>query len=287
MKVCSKCDSRFDRLDSNCPACHSGPRWAEGYPSFLPEQVETIDGFKMAYFSQLAAVESGNFWFRSRNRLIMWALRRYFPKPVSFFEIGCGTGFVLSGIESEFPNLILFGSDLYTEALAYATGRLRRAELFQMDAREIPFENEFNVIGAFDVLEHVGEDDIVLKQMHQAVRPGGGVILTVPQHQFLWSKIDEYACHVRRYNKRELRTKVEKAGFKVLRMTSFVSLLLPLMAASRFKRRRGQYDPISELKLNKSINIVLEKALDIERILIRLGIDFPMGGSLLLIGRKN
>ena len=65
-----------------------------------------------------------------------------------------------------------------------------------MDARRIPFEDEFDVIGAFDVLEHIKEDEQVLVQMHRAVKSGGGIMLTVPQHMFLWSEQDVQAHHV-------------------------------------------------------------------------------------------
>jgi len=278
---------RFDRAHWYCPSCQTEVERIGGYLSFSPEMAQANNGFKASNFPQLAEIESDNFWFRSRNHLIIWVLKSYFPERRNFFEIGCGTGFVLSGVENELPDLRLFGSEIYVAGLAYAAKRLKRAELLQIDARRIPFENEFDVVGAFDVLEHIKEDEIVLKQMYQAVRPGGGVVLTVPQHPFLWSQVDEYACHVRRYNKKELKTKVAHAGFEVLRMTSFVSLLLPLMAASRFKTRRGQYDPLKELKLRKSTNVVLSRVLDLERSLIDLGISFPFGGSLLLIGRKN
>ena len=64
------------------------------------------------------------------------------------------------------------------------------------------------MIGAFDVLEHIADDELVLSQMHQAVRKGGGIILTVPQHSFLWSEIDEYSRHVRRYSVSELKLKL-------------------------------------------------------------------------------
>jgi SAM-dependent methyltransferase len=118
---------------------------------------------------------------------------------------------VLSGIERAFPHLALYGSEIFSAGLAYAARRLNSAELFQMDARQIPFENEFDVIGAFDVLEHVKDDGVVLQQMHQALCAGGGLLVTVPQHPLLWSHLDEYACHVRRYTRKELRRKVVQA----------------------------------------------------------------------------
>ena len=124
--------------------------------------------------------------------------------------------------------------------------------------------------------------------MHQACQNSGGIILTVPQHVFLWSYMDEYACHVRRYHAKDLTAKVKRAGFKVLRITSFVSLLLPLLIISRLKLRKPgpKFDPTSELRNKGLMNNVLERILDLERSMIRLGFPFPAGGSLLLIARK-
>jgi hypothetical protein len=138
------------------------------------------------------------------------------------------------------------------------------------------------------VLEHIEEDDVVLAQMYQAVRPSGGILLTVPQHDFLWSPVDEHACHVRRYAAKELVKKVQAAGFEVERTTSFVSVLLPLMMVSRAMHtvKKENHDPLSELKLGRYANAVLEKILQVESVGIRAGLSFPVGGSLLLIARK-
>lgn len=264
------------------------PELFEGCLTFSPGLAKNNEGFKSGSFDNLVELEAGNFWFRARNRLIIWALQNYFPEARNFFEIGCGTGFVLSGIEKVLLRLELFGSEIYSSGLSYAAKRLKSALLFQMDARAIPFDDEFDIIGAFDVLEHIQEDELVLKQMHQAVRQGGGIILTVPQHNFLWSQVDEYACHVRRYSATELKEKVTLAGFHVVKMTSFVSLLLPFMLASRFRKRKpgDEFDATSELRLGRVTNIILEKILDLERGLIRMGFVLPVGGSLFVIAKK-
>ena len=55
-------------------------------------------GFKHHYFKELAELEAGNFWFRARNKLILWALNKYSQELQSFLEIGCGTGFVISAV---------------------------------------------------------------------------------------------------------------------------------------------------------------------------------------------
>lgn len=293
MKVCFACGDSFLSDQWTCPSCSQQPGLAEGFPAFAPELAHLNDGFNGDYFEQLAQVEEQHFWFRSRNRLIISALGRFFKEAESFLEIGCGTGFVLSGIERAFPHLKLFGSEVYSAGLHRAARRANRASLLQMDARRIPFEDELDVIGAFDVLEHIAEDETVLSQAYKAVRRGGGVILTVPQHSFLWSSWDDISCHKRRYSRDDLVKKMEKAGFRVAGATSFFSFLLPLMFLSRRKSRSGgeekgaEIDLMDEFKISSVVNSSLEKICDFERALIAKGCSFPAGGSLLCVGMKD
>ena len=282
MKICIKCGNKIENEDWQCPHCRYTPQKIEGFNCFAPEFAQSNDGFNVESFSELFHLEDINFWFTSRNELITWFIKKYFPKAENLLEIGCGTGFVLSGIERAFPNMTLFGSEIYSQGLALAKKRLKTVELFQIDARDIPFENEFDVIGAFDVLEHIDEDIKVIKEMYKATKPQGGIIITVPQHQFLWSKADEEACHVRRYTKKDLTAKIEEAGFKIISVTSFVTFLFPLMLISRLTRKEQS----GELKINGSINAIFKKIMNIERLFITHGVNMPFGGSLLIIAKK-
>lgn len=259
-----------------------------GVPAFAPDLAQAEEGYDPAHFSELAQLESHNFWFRARNRLIVWALSRYFPGTRRFLEVGCGTGFVLSGIAAALPALEIAGSEVATKGLEFAARRVPAARLIQMDARRIPFRGEFDVAGAFDVIEHIEDDRSVLRALREALVPGGGLLITVPQHPFLWSEYDVHARHVRRYRASELRAKLVEAGFEIVRMTSFVALLLPPMIASRLAQRKSQagYDSLAELRIAPWLNWVLEKTLDFERLLIRAGIRFPAGGSLLVVAKR-
>jgi len=287
MKRCLACEVLFEGASWTCPKCGYQPTLRDEIYQFAEEPPDAHAGFKPEYFARLARIEEGNFWFRARNELIQWALHHYFPNAKSFFEVGCGTGFVLTGIRQNFPGIRLVGSEIFAEGLAIAKARVANAELYQMDARRISFEREFDAVGAFDVLEHIIEDENVLVQMFDAVRSGGGLLLTVPQHAFLWSASDQYAMHQRRYNHAELRTKVESAGFRIERITSFNSLLLPLMIWSRLRRKRNhEFQPWREFELGHALNKTLESILKFERMIIRTGASFPAGGSLLLVGRK-
>jgi len=289
MKECAACGVEFDSADWRCPSCQAEPKLVKGYLAFSPESSVDSTSFKADYFGQLINLEKENFWFRSRNRLIIWALARYFPKAKNLLEIGCGTGFVLSGIRQVLPDVALYGSDIFIDGLAFAQKRLPGVSLFQMDARNIPFVCEFDTIGAFDVLEHIDDDNTILFQMFKATRPGGGILITVPQHRFLWSNVDEYACHKRRYTRKELVQKVERVGFKIIRTTSFVSFLLPLMLISRIKRNRsrGCFNPLAEFKIGHFMNAAFEKILEFEQVLIESGFSFPLGGSLFLIAKRD
>lgn len=246
-------------------------------------------GFQPHYFKQLAELEAKNFWFRARNRLIVWALSKYQPNLQSFLEIGCGTGFVISAISKRFPGARLLGSEYFEEGLLYARQRLPGAEFSQMDARLIPYESELDAIGAFDVLEHIEEDEDVLRQIYKALKPGGSVFITVPQHRWLWSAVDVHACHVRRYGAAELDKKVSDSGFEIILSTSFVSVLLPAMYLSRLLQRgemKVNADAMAELRINPFLNKVFEWLLSFELALIRAGVVLPVGGSRLLVARK-
>ncbi len=245
-------------------------------------------GFDVELFGALAAAEPESFWFRARSRLIVSTLRRHFPGARSLLEVGCGTGYVLAGLAEALPGLRLVGSELFPEALEIARRRLPPAvRLLELDVLQMPFRDEFDVVGAFDVLEHVEDDLGALRGLHRAARPGGGAILLVPQHPRLWSAADTVAHHVRRYGRRELVRKVRAAGLEPVEVTSFVSTLLPALVASRVVHRllRRAYDPIAELRPGP-LNGLFERVLDGERRLIERGVSLPAGGSLLVVASK-
>jgi SAM-dependent methyltransferase len=272
-----------------CQACAYSIVTSDGFPVFAPELANTIAGIDPVAFASLAMSEEGNFWFVPRNRLIEKLIAQHFPSAECLMEIGCGTGFVLSGIADMKRWRRLVGSELHPKGLAIARRRLgATAELVQMDARAIPARNAFDVIGAFDVLEHIESDEAVLAAMHGAVRSGGGILLTVPQHPWLWSDIDEEALHVRRYRRGELEQKVEAAGFHVAFSGSYTALLLPLMALSRWTRPAGKAsNRPPDLTQSPASNAVLKTLLDLEVTLTLAGVRFPLGGSRVVVAVKD
>jgi SAM-dependent methyltransferase len=182
MKRCQSCDKLYESSIMDCPVCGVSAAIVDGFNAYAPEFAYNGGGFKASYFYDLAQLEDSNFWFRSRNQLIIWALKEYCPIFKTFLEIGCGTGFVLSGLAERFPDVKFYGSEIFLEGLRFAAERLPQVIFMQMDARKIPYYDEFDVVAAFDVLEHIEEDERVLSQMHASLRPQGFMLLTVPQH---------------------------------------------------------------------------------------------------------
>ena len=288
MKICIRCQFDFVAPNWICPWCGFMPCQVGGFTSLAPDIASGGGGFSPEAFKELVVLEAANFWFRARNRLIIWSFKKYLPHLQRYLEIGCGTGYVLHGVAQAFPNAKLTGSEVLSAGLPFAATRVPQMELLQMDARHIPYVDEFDAIGAFDVLEHIEEDEQVLQSMWLALRPGGAIVISVPQHRWLWSAADTHACHVRRYQTSELCTKAQRAGFTVAFETSFVSLLIPAMLVSRLfkQKKQGAENVFSELRLPTWLNKSFEAVMGLERQLIQWGARLPVGGSRLLIATK-
>ena len=243
-------------------------------------------GYDPRHFDKLFELEAASFWFRGRSDLINWALDKYFPSAGSFLELGCGNGYVIDRVRQIHPDWRLVGTELFEEGLAKARIRMPSGvELTELDATTNPYDAEFDVVGAFDVIEHIEAAPAVLAGMYQAVKPGGGLLVTVPQHKWLWSEADVAAHHVKRYTRRELAGELRDAGFELVRVASFVSLLLPAMMASRLlKKDAGNVE--EELDMAAPLNKACYAAMRVEGALVRAGVNFPAGGSLLAVARR-
>ena len=287
MKLCLRCNAAFNADDWLCPNCSFRPIEHNGIICFAPELAEHSEFYDASSYSRISQYQNTHFWFRGRNELICSQLKKYFSGASSLIEIGCGTGQVLRAIHQAIPLLELSGTEIYSKGLTYAHDVLSEAKYLQLDAHAMPFIDEFNVVCAFDMIEHVDDDLNVLRQMYQVCKPGGGIVLTVPQHHWLWSYKDEAAHHKRRYNRADLQQKVKESGFEVVATTSFVSLLLPLMYFSRRKRNALQDSDLQrEYKISPIINNLFLACSRLENVFIRLGISIPWGGSLLLVAKK-
>jgi SAM-dependent methyltransferase len=227
--------------------------------------------------------DRSHWWFRGRLAVIRATLRRALPaRRVRLLELGCGSGNVLAAL-SEFGEAV--GMDAHDElsAAARAAGLDVRVGHLPDDLGVPPGWAE--VVLLLDVIEHVDDDVAALGAARTGVGEGGLLVVTVPAYQWLWSGHDEVLGHRRRYTAGELRAAVERAGFTVLRVSYFNTLLFPLLAAVRaWKRIRG--DRGHDLRRPAApLNWLLERVFAFERHLVPR-VSLPFGASLLLIGRR-
>jgi SAM-dependent methyltransferase len=272
----------------SCPSCGHEIAQVDGIQMFAPELADTVSGFDPTKFAALAAVEDTHFWFVTRNELLVGLVLKFFPQARRFLEIGCGNGAVLHALARAKPWELMVGSELHPAGLRFARERLPRGvDFVQMDATRIPAVGVFDLTGAFDVIEHIADDEAVLRGLRQATRHGGGTIISVPQHPWLWSPADDSAHHQRRYKLGELETKLRRHGFEVLFSSSFTALLLPLMIVSRAKAQKenaaDRFD--REFSISPRINKMLIAVLRTEIRMTLAGLRWPLGGSRVVVAR--
>lgn len=275
-------------LNWTCPSCHKSVPERNGISLFAPEFADKVAGMSEQSYRFFERLENNHFWFARRKALIVGLAEKYFPSAQNYLEVGCGSGGVLEALKSSRPWKRVAASELHLSGIVIARRRLpAEVEFVQMDARNIPAAQAFDLTGAFDVIEHIAEDERVLSQMRAATRLGGGAIVAVPQHPWLWSKTDEISYHERRYERGELERKMRRASFEIVFSSSFTALLLPLMAASR-AMGGGKQDAANdgaELAIGSKMNRLLSAVLRAENRLTLAGVSWPAGGSRIVVGR--
>ncbi len=280
-------------IDWRCKACGASRQTRNGFVLLAPDLDEIDEGFEIESFAHLAKVENEHFWFVARNELVHWLVKRFAPSATRVIEIGCGTGFVLSALRSALPNATLAGGELHSAGLQFARKRHGPdLEFLQVDARDTGLNSAFDLVAAFDVLEHIPEDERVLGEIYRMLQPGGIFLATVPQHPWMWSAADDVAHHQRRYKMRELEKKVISAGLEPIYRTSFVVLPFPMMMISRLlermRSRKASVEDLveSEFQVPGPLNKVLLALLRAEHGMRRLGLPMPFGGSQVVAARK-
>jgi SAM-dependent methyltransferase len=266
---------------------------------YTPNTRSSNVSYDRSHFSSLFPAEDGHFWFQARNHIIATLVKQLdteYQSGYRFLEIGCGNGNVLRELEHVCSNGNVMGMDLFAEGLRFARQRVT-APLVQADIFALPFKTKFEMIGLFDVLEHLQDDTHILSHLHTLLPAGGAVLITVPAYMSLWSYADRLANHKRRYTKRTLSDKLSENGFQVSYITYFMMSILPMVW---FRRKIANYmiahsdNPNTvehklfqnELKIRPLINDALTFLLDQESYFIRSRRQIPFGTSLLAVAHK-
>lgn len=267
----------------------------DGIKCYSPEVASAYTDYPDSGFDLTDANADSSFWVTSRIRLFRYLIERAMATTgkTRLLEIGCGTGDFIRKI-CDLKNLEITGSEVYLKGLVYAKRNLPGVEFVQFDATKGKIGDHFDIISAFDVIEHIDDDTTALANMGEMLTPGGTLIISVPQHRFLWSTLDDIVKHKRRYSRAELVGKIRGAGFDVTYATSHVVTLFPLMLISRLLDRGCNAEAPSDeaalearVKFSGFLNWIFGFFMRFDEVLIRAGVSLRFGGTLVVVARKR
>lgn len=235
------------------------------------------------YYQHTASIQDKHWWYEARRRLLKTLLKNLNQKaPVELLEAGCGCGSNLKTLQ-EFGSVD--GFELFSDAATYSQKQNADTTILTGSLPDnIPFEKTYDIIGAFDVIEHIDDDIASLKSLGKHLKPQGHLIVTVPAYQWLWSQHDEINHHKRRYNKTSLKHAIEAAGLEIHKLSYYNCFLFPLALAFRGLEQVTKKQPSETISLPKSnlTNTLLMKIFESEKYLLP-HINLPFGLSLIAI----
>jgi SAM-dependent methyltransferase len=234
-------------------------------------------------------LEEKHWWFVGRREIVIKLIKKYFPRrhDIKILEIGCSGGPLLNLLLSRGYSQST-GIDISKEAIALCKARGFK-NVFLMDGANPHFANEqFDVIIASDVLEHIQNDKRAVLGWQRNLKKGGFLICFVPALNILWSKHDEDNKHYRRYTKKDLEYLFKENGYNIIRSSYWnVALFLPILCYRFLVRTLLNKSSTSQLRYgNNFSNILLIQLLRIENTLLSIGINYPIGVSVFVIAQK-
>ena len=251
-------------------------------------------GFDPHFFSTLREVEDRHFWFVGRRQVVLSALRRCVPDLASrrLFDVGCGSGGLLTFL-SHSGVRVAGACDVYPESLRLVRERLDVPLVRVDEGRPLPLGSGYDLLGLFDVLEHIDDDLSALRALCQSLVPGGVLVLTVPAHQMLYDEMDEIAFHRRRYERAGLRRVLEESGFEVRLLSHFMSPLVPILMLIRSAGKRlhgGRSRALQrrqvEFRVVPGVNAAMRGVLALERAAM-VHAPVPFGSSLVAVAVRG
>lgn len=239
-------------------------------------------------FNLHARLEDYHWWFRARREIILEVLKDYVPAKADRLvaEIGCGTGGNLKFLQGHYR---VIGVDVSPDATRYAAQRVD-CPILLGDFRETLSDRWEHIDGVLcaDVLEHVQDDKTFLRDLLARMKRGGILLVTVPAHQFLWSRHDEILGHYRRYSARQLRELWHNLPAEELFVSPFNCILFPLIFLRRtlFKSSAETGIQTDLHQTPRYINTPLYALFSAEKLVIRHH-ALPFGVSYLAVLRKK
>lgn len=186
-------------------------------------------------FRQFLELERKHWWFRGRRHVYFGLLRHHLAdaRPERILDLGCGMGGFLPGLadlagDGENGGRV-FPSDVSHESLQHCAERGFPHGVLS-SGYSLPYADaSFDLVCMFDAIEHIPDDEAVMREVARVLAPGGHVFVSVPAYQFLYANNDRVAQHQRRYTRGRLAGVFRQAGLEVERNTHSNVFLFPLI----------------------------------------------------------
>jgi SAM-dependent methyltransferase len=239
-------------------------------------------------YRRMAEIQEKHWWYEARRQIIAAVLGKLkLPASAEILEVGCGPG-------ANLKMLAKFGKVTGVEPDDFSIEHARKVSGCRVEKGFLPDDlrvsGPFDLIGAFDVIEHVGPDLESLKTIHALTRQGGYALFTVPAYMFLWSQHDVVNHHKRRYILPQFRALLKQAGFEVSYISYYNTLLFPLIAGVRMVKKllKLKEAPDDTIPGVAFVNESLRGIFALERHIIGCGcFSLPFGVSVIALCRKS
>lgn len=234
-----------------------------------------------------ASLEATDYWwYRARTSLLQTVLADHVGTPARVLDVGSADGPSVGWLHDHDGVHVTLDID----ARGLQPGGVCGSAL------QLPFaDDSFDVVGAFDVIEHCEPEAVALDELTRVLRPGGTMMISVPAYTWAWSNFDVINGHHRRYTRRRAVTAVESAGLTVDRATYAFFSVFPLFAVQRLVSRIGEKlsksspdapaDVVSLPAVSPTMSSILMRLCRLDQRLLRRR-DLPFGSSVVLAASK-
>lgn len=230
-------------------------------------------------FQQVFDKEKNHWWYVGMRTIYSTLLDKYLKKQAKILDAGAGTGFNLLFLKKYGK---VQGIDYSSEAISLA--KKRNLKIKKASIENIPFkDSSFDLVTCFDVLYHKGvKNDVkALKELNRVLAENGLLLIREPSFNFLYNTHDVKVHTRQRYTRKELTSKLKKAGFKIEKISYVNFFLFPLFIINRiFKSKESDLK-----KTPKFVNGFFKLFLMLESKLINF-VNFPFGSSVICVARK-